>query len=222
MHTVWPISACFAESFGGFEVHRDQLRNAPFGHGHAEQPVHPRHGDRIVGNDHKPGFRPARHLVQKIAVTLHIGIVERSIDLVEDADRRRIRQEYGEDQCHCRQGLLASGQKRHGLRFLARRAGNDFQTGIERIVGIDQLQLRGAAAEQMGEKALEVIIDHLKGCQQPFPRFPVQVRDTGPEAANRLDQVIAFIGQRGLLLVDFGEFFFRAQVDAAEPFPLRP
>jgi hypothetical protein len=33
------------------EVDRDQLRDAALGHGDAEQPVHPRHGDRVVRDD---------------------------------------------------------------------------------------------------------------------------------------------------------------------------
>jgi hypothetical protein len=41
---------------GIFEIDRDQLRDAAFGHGDAEQPVHPRHRDRIMRNDDEAGF----------------------------------------------------------------------------------------------------------------------------------------------------------------------
>jgi hypothetical protein len=40
-----------AESHCGFEIDRDELRDAAFNHGDAEQSVHARHGDGIMGDD---------------------------------------------------------------------------------------------------------------------------------------------------------------------------
>src|SRR3954471_20923759 len=50
-----PGSAHLAQLFGRLEVDRHQLADALLGHGDAEQPVHPRHGDRIVGDDDEAG-----------------------------------------------------------------------------------------------------------------------------------------------------------------------
>ena len=119
----------------------------------------------------------ARHLVHQVAEALDIVVVERRVDLVEHADRRRVGQEHGEDQRHRRQRLLAAGQQRHGLRLLAGRAGEDFEAGFERIVGFDQLQLGRAAAEQMGEQPLELAVDDVEGGEQPLAALAVEALD---------------------------------------------
>ena len=82
-----------------------------------------------------------RHLVEQIAEALDIGVVERRVDLVEHADRRRVGEEHREDQRQRRQRLLAAGEQRHDLRLLARRAGDDLEAGLERVVGFGELQL---------------------------------------------------------------------------------
>ena len=67
-----------AEALGGFEVDRDKLAHAALGHGHAEQPAHARHGERVVGDDEKPRVglawpsppsagRSARHWRRRVA-----------------------------------------------------------------------------------------------------------------------------------------------------------
>jgi hypothetical protein len=60
----------------------------------------------------------ARHLVHQIAEALDIVVVERRVDLVEHADRRRVGQEHREDQRQRGQRLLAARKQRHGLRRL--------------------------------------------------------------------------------------------------------
>ena len=89
-----------------------------------------------------------RHLVEQVAEALDVGVVERRVDLVEHADRRRVGEEHREDQRHRGQRLLAAGEQRQRRRLLAGRLGDDFEAGFERIVAFDQLQLGGAAAEQ--------------------------------------------------------------------------
>ena len=110
----------------------------------------------LWGDQDEAGGRVARHLVEQVAVALDIGVVERRVDLVEHADRRRIGQEHREDQRGRGQGLLAAGKQGHDLRLLARRAGEDLEPRIERIVGIDQLEFCRAATEQHGEEPLKL------------------------------------------------------------------
>ena len=97
-----------------------------------------------------------RIVVEQVAEALDIGVVERRVDLVEHADRRRVGEEHREDQRHRGQRLLAARQQRHGLRLLARRPGDDLEAGLQRIVALDELQLRRAAAEERGEQLLEM------------------------------------------------------------------
>ena len=70
--------------------------------------MHPRHGDRVVGNDQVARVGLAAHPVEQVAEAVNVRIVERRVDLVEDADRRGVRQEQREDQRHCGQRLLAA------------------------------------------------------------------------------------------------------------------
>src|ERR1700683_4896426 len=59
----------------------DQLAYAALAHGDAEQAVHTRHGERVMGDDDETRRGQFRHLVEQIAETLHIGVVERRIYL---------------------------------------------------------------------------------------------------------------------------------------------
>ena len=103
-----------------------------------------------------------RHLVEQVAEALDVVIVERRVDLVQHADRRRIGEEHREDQRQRGQRLLAAGEQRQRRGLLARRLGQDLEAGFERIVALDQLQFGGAAAEQLGEQPLEVAVDDLE------------------------------------------------------------
>ncbi len=49
--------ACLAQALGGLEIDRDELADALLGHGHTKEPVHARHGDGVVRDDHKAGIR---------------------------------------------------------------------------------------------------------------------------------------------------------------------
>ena len=90
------------------EVDRYQLRDAPFGHGDAEQAIHPRHRDRIVGDDDKARLGRRRLLMKKRAGPLHIVVVERGVDFVQHANRRWIGEEHRENQRQCGQRLLSA------------------------------------------------------------------------------------------------------------------
>ena len=148
----------------------------------------------IVRDDDEAGVGRARHLVEQVAEALDIVIVERRVDLVEHADRRRIGEEHGEDQRQCGERLLAAGQKRQRRRFLARRLRHDLQAGFERIFAFDQLQLGIAAAEQFGEQLLEIGVDRRERRQQALARLAVEAVDALPQPPDRLDQIVALGG----------------------------
>ena len=96
------------------------------------------------------------HLVQQVAEPLDIVVVERRVDFVQHADRRRVGEEHREDQRQRGQRLLAARQQRQRLRLLAGRLGDDLEAGFERIVAFDQVQRGFAAAEQFDEQPLEM------------------------------------------------------------------
>ncbi len=77
-----------------------------------------------------------------------------------------------------RQGLLAAGHQAHGRQALAGRAGVDLQAGLQRIVGLDQLQLGLAAARTgpgTGPGSGSLIT--LEGGEQALAAFGVQLVD---------------------------------------------
>jgi len=100
--------------------------------------VHPAHRHRIVGDDHVAGVGLPGHPVEKVAEALDIGIVERRVDLVENADRRRIGEEQSEDERDGGQRLLAARQQGQGRQALARRLRHDLEPRFQRVVALDQ------------------------------------------------------------------------------------
>src|SRR3546814_12647075 len=75
-------------------------------------------------------------------MSLDIGVVERRVDLVEHADRRGVGEEQPEDQRHRGQRLLTARQQCQRLQLFARRLRHDLEPRFERIVRIDQFEMR--------------------------------------------------------------------------------
>ena len=122
------------QRFGLAQIHTHQLRHAALCHGDAEEAVHAGHGDRIMGDGDEARVGLLAHLFEEIAEAFDIVVVERGVHFVQHADGRRIGEEHREDERHGGQRLFATGQKRHGLRLLAGRAGDDFKAGFQRII----------------------------------------------------------------------------------------
>ena len=88
------------------QIDRDQLGDAAFGHRHAEKAVDTRHCDAVMGDDQEAGSGGVGALAEQGAEPVDIGVVERRVDLVEDADRCGIGEKNREDQRERRQRLL--------------------------------------------------------------------------------------------------------------------
>jgi hypothetical protein len=82
-------------------------------------------------------------------------------------------------------------------RLLARRPRDDLEPGLQRIVVLDELQFRRAAAEQRGEQLLEVAIDLVEGLGEPLAAFLVEALDAAAQLGDRADQVVAFVDDHG-------------------------
>ena len=168
-----------------------------------------------MGHDQEAGAALLGDVLDQGAEPVDIVVVERRIDLVENADRRRIGQEYREQQGDRRERLLAAGEQRQALEPLARRARHDFQAGIERVVRFGQRQMGAAAAVEAGEQGLEMPVDGVEGVEEPRPAFAVQGGDRPAEPLDRADQVVAL----GLVFLDpfaeFLRFLLGAVVDRA-------
>jgi hypothetical protein len=73
------------------QIDRDQLGDAALGHRYAEEAVDARHRDAVMGDDQEAGASGVGDLAEQGAEPIDVGVVERRVDLVEDANRRRVR-----------------------------------------------------------------------------------------------------------------------------------
>ena len=126
-------------------VHRDDARHALLLHRHADQLLGHFHRDLVVADEEE--LRALAHLADQLAVALGVGVVQRRVDLVEQAERRRVELEDGEHQRDRGQRLLAARQQVDGAVLLARRLRHHLHAGIEDLVA-GHHQPRAAAAEQ--------------------------------------------------------------------------
>ena len=113
-------------------------------------------------------LRGVGDLLDEAAEAVDIGVVERRVDLVQHADRRRVGEEHGEEQRERGQRLLAARQQRQHLQPLARRARHDLEPGVERIVVLGRGADGPAAAEEPREQLAEMLVDLLEGGEQPL------------------------------------------------------
>ena len=97
-----------AHGRGRCEVDRNELTDPPLRHGHAVETVHSSHCHAVMGDDQEAGFAFRRHFLEQPADPVDIGIVQRGVDLVEDANRARIAPEGGEHQRQRRQRPFAA------------------------------------------------------------------------------------------------------------------
>ena len=204
--------------FGFRQGHGDQLADAALGHGDAEQPVHARHRQGMVGDDQETGARFLGHVFHHLAEALDIGVVQGRIHFVQHADRGGIDHEDGEDQRQGSEGLFAARQQRQGLQALARRAGEYLQPRFERIFRFGEGEARFPAFEQLGEKLLEIGVHFFKRGQQPFATFLVQALDAPAQTLDGAGEVVAVGGQGAEARFLLGGFFLGAQIDAAKLF----
>ena len=85
-----------------------------------------------------------------------VDVVERRVDLVEDAEGRGLGAEEREEQRDRGQRLLAAGHQHQVLQPLARRAGDDLDAALQQVLLVEQAHLGLAAAEEAREGLAEV------------------------------------------------------------------
>ena len=177
-----------------------------------------------MGDDDEAGVGAVAHLVQHPTEAIDIGVVQRGVDLVQHADRCRVGQEDGKDQRRRRQRLFAARHQAHHRQPLARRAGENFQPGLQRIIALDQLQFGLSAVEQGLEQGLEIIVDDVEGGDQPFAALGVQLVDTVAQFGDGSSQVGPLHPHAVQPFPVFVGLFLGQQVDGPQgvPLPLQP
>src|SRR5712692_6205393 len=168
------------------DVHLDDVRNARLGHGHADELAGELHRDLVVGDEDE--LRLARHLAHEVAEALGVGIVERGIHLVEEAEGRRVELEEREDERDRGERLLAAREELDRLILLAWRLREDLQASVEHLLA-GEPQACLPAAEERREHLLEVRVDRVEGFLQELARLAVDALDRGLQRLHRLREV---------------------------------
>ena len=91
-------SACLAQALGCLQVDRDKLADAALHHGHPEQPVMRAMVTGWWVMIRKRVSARSSMLFSSLQNRSTLCVVERGIDLVQHADRRRVGEEHREDQ----------------------------------------------------------------------------------------------------------------------------
>src|SRR5690606_13479935 len=123
------------------------------------------------------------HLPDELVVAADVGLVERRVHLVEQAEGRGFDEEDGEDQRHRGQRLLAARHEVDVLHLLARRLRDDLHAGLG--VGLqripDELQPRLAPTKEAREDLLESLVDGFEGLEEALLAGGVDAGDRLPE-----------------------------------------
>jgi hypothetical protein len=161
----------------------DALADPLLLHRHAVQHVGDLHRALVVGDDDE--LAHVQELLDDQAEALVVRLVQGRVDLVEDAERRRLALEDRHEQRDAGHRLLAARELRDGDRLLAGRAGDHFDAGFERVdlsqdglvgglavLGFDLLLLLDlgfeehvglSATEQLAEHPLKMLADRIEG-----------------------------------------------------------
>ena len=187
------------------QVDRHQLRDARLLHRHAVEPVGELHRALVVRDDDE--LRPIRHLAHDLVEAVDVRLVERRVDLVEHAERRRLDLEDGEQQRHRGERLLAARQQLDAADLLARRLRHDLDRRsracrLSSARALRRLRRRGrerqrrvTAAEEAREDRLELGVDRVERLAEPLARGPVDLLDRRLQLTDRTLEIAPLRGQ---------------------------
>src|SRR3990172_8807233 len=113
------------------ESDRHYLGTAGLFHSDAVEGVGHLHGALVVGDDDE--LRAAAHLFEETGKARYVGLVERGVHLIEHAEGARLDEERREEQGDRREGPLAAGEERNGLKLLASRLCDDLYAGLKDV-----------------------------------------------------------------------------------------
>ena len=165
---------------------------------------------------HHNELRTLRVFLQIIRVIPDIRIIQRSFNLVQNAERRGLQFQHREQNRNGGQRAFAAGEQRQELQFLSRRLGVDLDAAVQRVVRIHQLQFRMAAAEQPRERLGEVPLhlrEVLDECRTHLNQQPL---DEFAQVHFRALQVLLLGGQVVHARLGFGVFLHRPNVDRSQ------
>ena len=162
-----------------------------------------------------------RELFQERHEAADVLVIQRRVELVEHAERRRLHRVHGEHQRHRRQRTFAPGEQTDVLQLAAGRLRQDVDAGLQQVPAA-QPQLGAAAAEEAAEQVAERARDRLEGGAEPFGGLALDLGGDPFQVGARLTQVLQLVVQEPVPLGHLLELLRRQQVDlaqTADPFP---
>src|SRR5581483_10349829 len=167
----------------GRQLDRHELRDAGFGHRHAVEDVRGLHRELVVRDHDELGA--LAHAVDHRIETAEIRLVERRIDLVQHAERRRPEAEEGHEKADRREGLLAARQGLERAEALARGLDLHLDAAVEQALRVRELEARAPAAEELPEELLELLVRELERLAEAGAGRAAELRDRAPEVFDR-------------------------------------
>ena len=196
------------------------FRDALLLHCHAVEHIRGLHRAAPVGDDDELRF--AAEPVQIRCKSFHVPVVQRRVNFIEHAKRRRPHLQNREIQRNGHKCLLAAGKKRDGLELLSGGLDLDFNAAGKRLFFVLQFQRRFAAAEHFRERRAEILVDARKLAHKNLRHLAGNIADDGLQLCLCVQHVVALRSQILVALADSGVFVDRAEVRRTERghFPL--
>src|SRR5208337_123580 len=176
-----------------FQPDGNQLRDTGLLHRHSVEDVGPCNRPLVVGDDDELGVRG--ELLQKIREPPHIFLVEGRVDLVQQAEGRRLHHVDGEQERYARERALAAREQIDVLQLLSGRLGEDFDARLQGRLGVLQAKLGSAAAEQPAKHGMEVLLDFVVRVEKELGRFRADFRGDPLQIFPRAGEIPELAGE---------------------------
>src|SRR5690606_586261 len=150
-------------------------------------------------------LRRLREFAHHVAKATDVGLVERGVDLVEEAKGARLDQENPENQANGGQGFLTAREQLEALDLLAWRLRHDLDPGVQEVVGLGHHQLGTATIEEAREELLEHVVDGVEGLFEANLRRLVDAIDRLLKRADRRLEIVALAREVLVALADLFE-----------------
>ena len=150
-----------------------------------------------------------------------VGLVERRVHFVEDAERARLIAEDGDEQRQRSERFFAAGKQQNVLQALAGRLRDDVDAAIAGAIGLAQAHLAVTAAEERLKGDGELRVDESEGVLELLARDFVELVNGELRVLDGLHEVVAFAAQETFALLAFLKFLERHHVDRAHGFDAR-
>ena len=154
---------------------------------------------------------------QELDEAADVGVVERGLDLVEEVERARLREEEREQERDRSERLLAAGEHPEARDLLPRRPELDLHPGLAALLlGLDEPEPALAAREERRGDVLEVLGDRMEGvCEPPLDGLRELVAQVG-ELLQALLEILPLHLELGEPLLLGLVLLLRERIDLAE------